>query len=354
MARRKYRRLPNGFGSISKLSGRRRKPFVVRAPAKYIIDEDLMAGCWNAPIIGYAETWEEGYRMLLELKDNPYDVDKRNVTLGQLYEYWKSTYYKHLADSTRAAYERSWRLIMEPYADKKVRSFDTLELERIAKESNMTYSPLRRYKTILCSMFDYGIKYRYVTKNPARFIDVASVESEVKRKVEHKRFTTEEIETLWSLKSDPCIQTVLILIYTGLRINEFLDLKKENIHLKDKYLEVCHSKTASGVRTVPIADKVLPYFSNLYDQSNDEYLIEHDKKKMYGKYLFYYWKPAMNKIDGDHVPHDTRYTCVSLLTENKVDKRIIKKIVGHKTNDVTEKVYTQLSLDTLLDAINSI
>lgn len=327
---------------------------MVRAPARYTIDEELMDGSWNAQIIGYAETWEEGYRMLLELKDNPYDVDKANVTLGQLYEYWKSTYYKHLADSTRAAYERSWRLIMEPYADRKIRSFDTLELERIAKESNMTYSPLRRYKTILCSMFDYGIKYKYVTKNPARLIDVSSVVSEVERTVDHKRFTEEEIEKLWSLKNNLCVQTVLILIYSGLRINEFLDLKKENVHLKDRYLEVCHSKTASGVRIVPIADKVLPYFTHLYDNSNDEYLIEHDKKKMYGKYLFHYWKPTMEMIKVDHVPHDTRYTCVSLLTEKEVDKRIIKKIVGHKTSDITEKVYTQISLSILLEAINSI
>ena len=49
-----------------------------------------------------------------------------------------------------------------------------------------------------------------------------------------------------------------------------------------------------------------------------------------------------------------RHTCVSLLTEAGVDERIIKKIVGHKGQGVTETVYTHIELPFKLEAINKI
>lgn len=55
-----------------------------------------------------------------------------------------------------------------------------------------------------------------------------------------------------------------------------------------------------------------------------------------------------------HRPHDTRHTCVSLLTEAKVDERIVQKIVGHKGQNVTQIVYTHLELPIKLEAINRI
>ena len=46
-----------------------------------------------------------------------------------------------------------------------------------------------------------------------------------------------------------------MLIYNGCRISEFLDLKKENVHLEEQYFDVIASKTENGLRKVPIADK---------------------------------------------------------------------------------------------------
>lgn len=38
----------------------------------------------------------------------------------------------------------------------------------------------------------------------------------------------------------------------------------------------------------------------------------------------------MDVAQMDHTPHDTRHTCISLLTEAAVDERLIQQIVGHK------------------------
>lgn len=55
-----------------------------------------------------------------------------------------------------------------------------------------------------------------------------------------------------------------------------------------------------------------------------------------------------------HRPHDARHTCVSLLTAAGVDERIVRSIVGHKGQGVTETVYTHIELSLKLEAINKI
>mgnify|MGYP002517551330 CR=1 FL=1 len=43
---------------------------------------------------------------------------------------------------------------------------------------------------------------------------------------------------------------ILILIYTGVRISELLDLEKKDVHLDERWFFVRESKTESGVREV--------------------------------------------------------------------------------------------------------
>ena len=53
-----------------------------------------------------------------------------------------------------------------------------------------------------------------------------------------------------------------------------------------------------------------------------------------------------------HLPHDTRHTCASMLKEQKVDLLVIKRILGHRINDMTERVYIDLADTALWEAIN--
>ena len=68
-----------------------------------------------------------------------------------------------------------------------------------------------------------------------------------------------------------------------------------------------------------------------------------------------YFTPLMEQLGFDHTPHDTRHTCISLLTEADVNPSSIKKIVGHSgAMTLTERVYTHLDIQILVDAINRI
>ena len=67
---------PNGYGTVVRLSGNRRRPFAVRKTKG-----------WNDkghPIyltIGYYATRTEGMIALAEYNKSPYDVEVKNITL---------------------------------------------------------------------------------------------------------------------------------------------------------------------------------------------------------------------------------------------------------------------------------
>ncbi len=61
----------------------------------------------------------------------------------------------------------------------------------------------------------------------------------------------------------------------------------------------------------------------------------------------------MEQLGIERTPHCTRHTCISMLSEAGVQDTTIKKIVGHSgAMSLTEKVYTHLDMQVLVDAIN--
>ena len=150
-----------------------------------------------------------------------------------------------------------------------------------------------------------------------------------------------------------------MLLYNGVRISEFLDWKKENVHLDEQSFDVISSKTENGIRKVPIADKVLPYYKAWFeDNSECEYLIHTPDGKhfQYRNYYDSYWKPLIEQLGMSHrPPHCCRHTCISMLAEAGVVQTIIRKIVGHSgAMALTEKVYTHFDVKELVNAINKI
>ena len=62
----------------------------------------------------------------------------------------------------------------------------------------------------------------------------------------------------------------------------------------------------------------------------------------------------MELIDAAHKPHDTRHTCISMMTEKGVSPTLIKKIVGHSgAMSLTERVYTHVNVQELLVTVKS-
>ena len=146
-----------------------------------------------------------------------------------------------------------------------------------------------------------------------------------------------------------------MLLYNGTRISEFLDLKKENVHLEEQYFDVIDSKTENGIRKVPIADKLLPYYKDWYESCPDcEYLLHTEDGKSFSIAIIMtaigllLWNRL--ELTVHHIAPDTPVSPCYQKQAFRIQKS--KKLWHSGAMTLTEKVYTHLDMQVLVDAIN--
>ena len=338
------------------MSGKRRKPYIVRKTAGWKYDEVKDKMIQQYTVIGYAATKKEGFEMLAEYNSNPFDVNEAKLTFQEVYERWSAEKYPTISKSNVHGYEASYKSCEVLYS-RAFRDIRLTDLQRVVDTCGKNYPTLKKLRILFHQLYDYAMKHDMCSKNYSEYVDIARYKDRNPDKRDREKFTREQIDRLWELAEDPYYQIVLMLIYNGCRISEFLDLKKENVHLEEQYFDVVASKTENGIRKVPIADKVLPFYQAWYEDSECEYLLHTPEQKHFDYQNYYdsYFTPLMEQLGYTQTPHCTRHTCISLLTEAHVDQTMIKKIVGHAgAMTLTEKVYTHLDIETLVEAINKI
>lgn len=60
------------------------------------------------------------------------------------------------------------------------------------------------------------------------------------------------------------------------------------------------------------------------------------------------------KLNPEHRPHDPRKHFSTMAKKYKVDEYALKYMIGHKIEDITEKVYTQRDVNWLKEEIEKI
>ena len=342
-------RLPNGYGSVYKLSGNRRKPWIVRKTVRITCDKQ------ECVTIGYYKTKEEGLQALALYNANPYDLDSAKLTFTEVYNKWSKEKFETISRSNVNGYKASYKICTSLY-DIPFKDLRKAHLQSVVDNCGKQYPTLRKLKVLFNQMYRFAMENDICSKDYSQFVDIVKHKNSTEEK--HKPFTDEEINLLWAkVKNNDYLQIVLMLIYSGVRVSELLNLKKSDININEQFFNVTKSKTQSGIRCVPIANKTLPFFKNWYEKSKSEHLLctPDNQHFTYRNYYDSYWKPFMQELNMEHLPHDTRHTTISLLAKAKVEQTTIKKIVGHSgAMTLTEKVYTHLDVKELLEAINLI
>ena len=307
-------------------------------------------------MIGYYATRKEALQALADYNNNPYDINATKVTLEDVYERWSAEHYPTVSQSNVKGCKAVWKLCSK-ISDMPIINIKLDHLQMIVDESGKNAPTLRKLKVVLGLMYRYAVIHEIIPKekNMVEYLDIKKAGNP--NPLNREPFSPKEVERIWQVSESNAYYTViLMLIYSGCRVSELLDLKKEDVFLEDRYFNIISSKTAAGVRSVPIAEKVFPFFQHWYNLNSCEYLISTPEGRhfAYRNYYDSYWKPLIQVLQMEHRPHDTRHTCVSMLTVAGVSDKIIKKIVGHKGQDVTETIYTHFQINQLIEAINKI
>ncbi len=343
-------KFPNGYGSVYRLSGNRRRPWTARITVSH------SANGWKYRYIGFFESRTDALTALAVYHEDPYDLDMRRLSFADVYRRWSEEHYPKISRTNAMGYAAAYKCCEMLY-DMRFSDLKLVHLQRVIDTCGKNYPGLARIKLLFHLIYKYAQRNDLCGKDYSAYVDLSAYVDKNPNKRVHSPFTAEEIDRLWAWKdANPYISVILMLIYGGVRIGELLNLKKENVDIAGSWYDIRTSKTRAGVRRVPIADKVRPFFEYWMRKSPGPGLLSTREGKpfSYRNFMHCYWEPFMQKLGMQHTPHDTRHTCISMLVAAGVSDKVIRRIVGHKGMGVTEIVYTHFDLQTLLDAINSI
>lgn len=336
----------NGTGSIIKLGGNRRRPYALKITTGYTID-----GKQTRKIIGYYATKKDALNGLLEYNQNK-NIFISDMTFKNTYDMWSKNHFENISRQTIKTIKNIYNSYVFKFNDYKIKDIKLIELQSFIntlKDSGLSTGTLKQVKSVLNMVFNYALKNEYINKNMVEFLDIGKHKKVLARKI----FTNEEIKILWDNKGQRDVDIILILIYSGLRVNELLTLENTQINIESRYIRAGSKTEAGKNRLIPISYKILPLITK-YIKLNNKYLFQSKT----GNFLLYNnyrqnFKKVIKKIGlQEHTIHDTRHTFATLLSNADANKTSIKNIIGHANYGITEKIYTHKDIEELKKAID--
>lgn len=362
-------RNPNGFGSIKRLSGNRYRPYAfvisqggkqkplayfrsyaeaINYQAQYISSNPELTAIKEIYITGQnRQLWQK----LVDVSARVVNIEgAKTPTFGKMYELWLPGHKErnNVSKSTLCSYENALKHC-KSIKDMPIDQIKYNDLQAILDklgEYKLSYSTKKKVKNLMSLVFKYATAMDYVSKN---YVDLLKI-GKNKPVRPHVPFSPEEINAIWQIRDYPGADSILILLYTGMRVGEMLALKKENIRLSERYLRITKSKTFAGLRIIPIHSQIQLLIEKRMASKSD-FLIANPCGHPYS-YTAYtdLWERIMLKTNMKHTTHDCRHTMATRLDAAGANDISKKRILGHAVQNVTE-IYTHKSLSELIKAI---
>lgn len=324
---------------MTKLSGKRSRPWCVKVT---IYDAE---GNPKQTPVGYAETEEQANILLAQYNNNPWNIQREKVTLSVLFQRWLEIKAPKLGESNRNTLKSAYKHLSKYYGV-KYRSIRAYQMQDTIDNCGRSYSTQGNIKTLWGHLDRFAFEMDIIDKMYSQLITCESVPETTKTP-----FTEKQIEKLWLIKDEPWVDTVLMYIYTGFRLQELLKMKTEQVNTDEWYFQA-GSKTAAGKgRIVPVHERIKPFVEELVNQGN-EYLITYNGKKISQANYYKCWNEVMEKINANRLPHEARHTFETRLDNANANKKCIDMLMGHKSKDVGNRVYNHKTIEQLRDAIN--
>lgn len=377
--RKKYPKLPNGYGSIKYLGAGRRNPFGVYPPTK----EFTLDGVPKTPkAICYVDTWIKGFTVLTSYKAGTYSPgmekelsldpganldalsqkiladynrvkkadefeDFQNQTFAEVYE----AFYKHKYEnpsptakkyssasiaSTRAAFKNCSAL-----HNKSFRGLRYQDLQNILDNCQLKHASLELILSLFHQMYEYASIYDLCDKDYSEHLKINKLDDDV----HGIAFTQDELNILWDHKNNPVVEFILIMCYSGYRISAFKTLE---VNLEKWYFR-------GGVKTASGKNRIVPIHSAIRDlvtrRLNEYGCLLPRSTNTFRENMYKALSELGIKM---HTPHDCRHTFSMLLEKYGANENDRKRLLGHSFDDLTNKVYGHRDVEDLRVEIEKI
>lgn len=344
-ARSTRHKLPNGTGSIKKLSGRRTRPYAAYPPTT---EFDLNGNPKPVPAIGYYPDWKSAMAALIEYNKSPYDLTAANLTFREVYEmYYNEKYVMNQKKKLSASAANSMRAAFRNCSalhERKFRSIRKSDMQNVVDACPLKHASLELIVTLFRQMYRFALQNDIVDKDYAQYVTINKADDDESG----EPFTQDELDILWAHRDMADVGTILIMIYSGYRIKALESLE---INLEDACFRGGVKTAAGKGRIVPIHEAILPY-AKAFEPSK----FKTDSFRANRFYPILEQLGISHTADGKkHTPHDCRHTFSWLCDKYGVDNLSKHLLMGHSLgNDVELSVYGHRTLEELRAEISKI
>lgn len=209
---------------------------------------------------GYFEKRAEAILTLAEYNKNPWDLDSVSITFEELFYEWAKVQETKMQPKNLSSYKSAFKNT-EPIWKMKFVEIKKLHLQNVIDSITKGHSTKAKTKQVFSKLYQFALENDITDKDYSQFVEIPTNT----KKTSSVPFSIGEIKRLRDRKNDYLIDTVLILLYTGMRIGELLDIKCANVYLDQNYM-IGGSKTKAGKnRIIPISKYIKPFIEKWYD-----------------------------------------------------------------------------------------
>ena len=258
-----------------------------------------------------------------------------------------------------------YRKYVSPSIGKKpIGKVKAVECQTILNEcAGMSFSHCNKLKQELAFVFEKAVDNQIIPFNPARKLQMPKYEKGERRSItDHERKHFMEC-----YEKDPAYILFYIMIKTGCRPEEAVNLIGRDIDHEKRLLHIRGTKTKNSDRYVPIPDELYAVIKdtkpfepispnregNKHSKSSYTRLYEHLKRDMNISMGCKTYRNALIPpfpLADDFVPYCFRHTYCTDLCKAKVDVRIAQKLMGHANISVTADIYTHVDIEDIQEA----
>ena len=331
---RKHKKRANGTGQIYKLSGNRAKPWAARKAGEFI---------------GTYATRTEAQKALDRLTDVEI-TDKFNLTFSEIYERWMPEHEREITKGAKGSYAAAYKYC-EPLYSRKFRSLRASDFQKIIigmEEKGLSKSSCEKVMQLFGQLSSWAMREDIIIKDYSRYVSTVA-----KQKSEGIVLTPSCIKKIQE-SHNIAADVVLLILATGCRPGELFGAKTVDCY--DTYF-IGGSKTEAGKnRIIAVSELGRVAYKRILDEAiakNSPSLMGgYRGNKVYANFAKRDFKDLLREIGEDFTPYDCRHTFATQAKRSGVDPQTLRRMLGHASLHTTDKYYTHLDIDDILQGID--
>lgn len=337
-AQRRRRRRPRGTGSVWKDARNKSRPFVAVAA--------------DGTRIGTFATSSEAVKALDDVNASKISPERQTYTLADVYDRWSELHYPKITVKAKQSYANAYRKAAVLH-DRRIAELKTEDYQRVLSQmmaAGASRSLCEKERQLFSQLCQYAINQDIIHTNYSTALVLPDASAPKTRVL-----SADEVQAIRNTADDARLgetaRIALTLIYTGMRLNELLTARRENVHADEGYLIGGEKTEAGRDRVIPLHPDIMPYILQWLDGNDTPYLIpskyglprDHNNVRKS-------FNSLMRKLGIEGVtPHTCRHTAATKFAATGLPPEVTKQILGHADITTTLNIYTHPNIQYLIE-----